>query len=103
MDWVISSTEAEGHFGGTLTTSIATVRIISTNRYGSIMGKYIEDSESRKHFFILNLYGPFYDRKDFWDNKSGALDILDLILGGNFNLTLSSKKTWGKDARGDSL
>ena len=69
MDWGISSTEAEGHLGGNLTTWIATVRLISTNRYGSIMGKYIGDSESGKHFFILNLYSPFYDRKYFWDNK----------------------------------
>ena len=57
----MSSTNAEGHSGGTLTIWSPTVRLIYVNHYGSIMGTEIEDSETGKHFFILNLYGPFYD------------------------------------------
>ena len=39
------------------------VRLNSINRFGLIMVIEIEDSETGKHLFILNLYGPFYDRK----------------------------------------
>ena len=54
---------------------------------------------------ILNVYGPFYDRKPFWENlkDSGALEFQNLILGGVLNLTLSSSEVWGKNARADSL
>ena len=54
---------------------------------------------------ILNVYGPFYDRKKFWENLKdfGALEVQNLILGGDLNLTMSSSEVWGKNARADSL
>ena len=61
----MSSIDAEGHSVGTLTSCSPVVRLISVNRYGLILGTEIEDSETGKHFFIFNLYGPFYDRKEF--------------------------------------
>ena len=35
--------------------------------------------------------------------KLGAPDLLDLIIGGDFNLTLATKETWGKNDRGDTV
>ena len=54
---------------------------------------------------ILNVYGPFYDKKTFWDRLAGfgALDIPNLILGGDLNLTLNNNESWGKNARPDAL
>ena len=36
-------------------------------------------------------------------DKSGELDLPDVIIGGDFNLTLSNKEIWGKNVRGDAL
>ena len=64
-DWEMERIDAEGHSGGTLIAMNPTVRIIYVNHYGSTLGTEVEDSEMGKHFCILNMYGPFYDRKEF--------------------------------------
>ena len=43
---------------------------------------------------ILNVYGPYRDREPFWEKalRGGLLRILNLILGGDLNLTLYSSE-----------
>ena len=46
---------------------------------------------------ILNCYGPYWNRKFFWDRLliGGLLTTPNLILGGDLNLTLNTLETWG--------
>ena len=69
------------------------------------MGTKLEDGETKKQFTILNIYGPFYDRKLFSKKvvDSGALDLPNVIIGGDLNLTLSTNEIWGKNMRVDAL
>ena len=97
-DWGMTSSDSDGHSGGTLTAWSHALNLISIKRFGTVIGTELEDSEIWKHFMVLNIYGPFYDRKTFWERLEGsrALDLPDLIIGGDLNLTLSSNEVWGK-------
>ena len=48
-------------------------------------------------FAILNVYSPYWDRELFWEkaHRGGILNILNLVLGGDLNLTLNSSDIWG--------
>jgi len=52
---------------------------------------------TKRHFSILNVYGPCVERKDFWESlgNSGLLAQKNLILVRDLNLTLSSGEIWG--------
>ena len=54
---------------------------------------------------ILNVYGPYRDRELFWDKAycGGLLSILNLVLGGDLNLTLHTSEIWGYKASTDPL
>ena len=103
--WGMTNNDADGHLGGTLTAWSPALNLISVHRFGTVVGTKLEDSETGKHFMILNIYGSFYDRKTFWERLegSGAMDLPDLILGGNLNLTLTNNEVWGKIVSSDSL
>jgi len=54
---------------------------------------------------LLNCYGPYRERLLFCQaiGSSGALESDSLILGGDLNLTISSREVWGVNARLDPL
>ena len=104
-DWGMTNTDANDHLGGTLTTWSPALKMISAKQNRLVLGTKLEDSETEKRFTILNLYGPFYDRREFLETveESGELDAPDVIIGRDFNLTLTTNEIWGKNARGDSI
>ena len=65
----------------------------------------MEDPETGTQFYFLNMYGPFYDRRKYWETLSsdGACEHANLILEGDPNLTLIAGEVWGKNARLDTL
>ena len=58
--------------------------------------KYID-----KDFKIVNIYAPYNDRKELRDNVNDNHLFLgnNVIIGGDLNLTLNSKKSWVEIAR----
>ena len=104
-DWGMNSSDLDCHLGGTIIAWSPSLNLISVKRFRIVMGIELEDSETGKHFMVLNIYGPFYDRKTFWERleSSGALDFPHLIIGGYLNLTLPRNEAWGKNTRLDSL
>ena len=54
---------------------------------------------------ILNVYGPYIDRELFWEKalRGGILNIPNLVLEGDLNLTLNSLEIWGKKASPNPL
>ena len=103
--WGMTSSDADGNSGGTLTAWSLALKMISIKKFDATIRVELEDSEIGKQFTILNVYGRFYDRKFFWEKlkDSEALDVQNLILWGDLNLTFSSNKVWGKNAITDSL
>jgi hypothetical protein len=64
-----------------------------------------EAKDLGKVFKILNLYGPYVDRRTYWDSliDQGVLREDNLILDGDLNLTLSPREVWGDLTRQDPL
>ena len=54
---------------------------------------------------IMNIYGPYNNRVEFWDSFK-KIDISrkeNLIIGGDLNFTLGAHEIWGPKARTDPL
>ena len=63
------------------------------------------DAEIGRLITVLNIYGPYLNRVGFWDSLL-SMDLFEgreVVLGGDFNLTLGSSEVWGPRAVTDSL
>jgi endonuclease/exonuclease/phosphatase family metal-dependent hydrolase len=60
---------------------------------------------NNQHISLLNTYGPCTERKLFWDKVAnrGLLDLANLIIAGDLNLTTSVGEVWGTSASTDPL
>ena len=58
-----------------------------------------------KDVAILNVYGPYKNRDNFWVSlsDSGLLNIVNLIIVGDLNFTTSSVEIWGQNAKLDLM
>ena len=63
------------------------------------------DAQIGKVVTILNVYGPYLNRADFWDSllKMEIFDDRELVLGGDLNLSLGVSEVWGPKAFPDAL
>jgi hypothetical protein len=54
-------------------------------------------------FFVVNIYGLYYDRDPFWEELSSLGVFFDafLVVGGDLNFTLSLCEVWGVNPRED--
>ena len=50
---------------------------------------------------VLNLYGPYEGKQDFWDIllATNCFKVQNLIMGGDLNLILNRGDNWGQNAR----
>jgi hypothetical protein len=60
---------------------------------------------TNKRINLLNLYGPCSDRQFFWEKieARGLLDLHNLVIVGDLNLTTSVGEVWGVSATQDAL
>jgi len=53
---------------------------------------------------LLNIYGPYLNKKPFWETLIKKLFFNELlILGGDLNLSLGPSEVWGDGVRPDPL
>jgi hypothetical protein len=61
--------------------------------------------EKRQQISFLTIYGPCGDRRSIWTNvvDNGILAHKNLIVVGDFNLTMSVREIWGVSSQPDPL
>jgi hypothetical protein len=54
---------------------------------------------------LLNVYGPCQEHNKFWENvdRVGILEVHELIMAGDLNLTMISEDILGESTQADSL
>ena len=62
-----------------------------------ILGANISISDLGTPFRILNIYGPYHNRRAFWDNMMGSLIMKTdhIIVGGALNFSIGHAESWG--------
>jgi exonuclease III len=65
----------------------------------------VEDFSLDSSFRIINIYGPYTDKRPFLEGLSnyGILQAPNVVIGGDLNFTLSLKEVWGKHPKRDLL
>ena len=88
--WTIYSMDALGQSGGFLTawnpSKVSFKPFLTTD--GILLDGY--SMELNRNLNIINCYGPYVSRKDFWDEvmEAGILGLEKLIFLGDLNFTL---------------
>ena len=78
-----------------------------TNSWGapSRLGIEISWAEEKLTLNILNIYGPYNNRVEFWETLKNSIIIQkeNLIIGGDLNFTLGVHEIWDIRKRKDPL
>ena len=90
-NWEVESLDAEDHSGGLITAWSSTLLKIDSRKLDLAIETKLIDQEIGINYTLLNVYGPFYERKDFWEKNriEGALNQPKIISGGDLNLSLA--------------
>ena len=98
-DWKMESMDEYGHFRGILTAWNPLLNLISVMRHESTLETKLKDGETWIDFTILNVCGPFYYIKAFWETfeNSGAMRKPNVIMGRDLNLMLTMSEVWGEE------
>jgi hypothetical protein len=103
--WNFITVDAMGRSGGLATGwNSHNIQVINTWGLDSGLGITVLTPELKDVIHILNIYGPYQNKKPFWDSllsKSFFKELL--ILGGDLNLSLGPSEVWGDSARPDPL
>lgn len=105
LGWHVSALDALGHSGGTLVAwnpLLADLKAFNTFAGILLFGK-LKGLEQTIH--LLNVYGPYDNRKVFWDTvkANGLLSLPHLIIVGDLNFTWSSDEVWEAGRSSDPL
>ena len=69
-NWEVESLDAVGKLGGLITAWSLTLKKFESKNLDSVIETKLHHQETRIIFTFLSIYGPFYDRKSFWENLS---------------------------------
>ena len=74
-------------------------------KHSMVLKIVLKEKASGISFAIYNAYGPYQDRKGFWEAffKSILMETRNVIIEGDLNLTLSKKENWGILSRKDGM
>ena len=104
--WKFVAVDARGHSRGLASGwKVQSCRCDCSWGIFSGVGLAVWDSDIGKTFTIVNIYGPYLNRASFWDSllTMDLFDASEVILGGDFNLTLGASEVWGPRAVQDVL
>jgi exonuclease III len=73
--------------------------------FESGLGLNMFSAELGRPLLLINIYGPYSDRKRYWDSLdlSSWLTDRDVIVGGDLNFSLGATEVWGPRATPDPL
>jgi hypothetical protein len=103
--WHCCAVDSVGQFGG-LCVAWNPMKMV-LKPFTTCAGILLEGQvvEGNKSITLFNFYGPYTDRKSFWDVvvASGMLASKNLVLAGDLNFTVAANEVWGTKARLDPL
>ena len=104
--WTFVSVDAKGKSGGKLLgwRSHFFLFLISwAMDSGLCVSLY--SNELKLELCFVNVYGPYVERKGFWNNLLDfvSLNCTEIIFGGDLNFSLGLSEIWGVRARIDCL
>ena len=90
--WRMETIDADDHSRGILTAWSPYIIFQAKTEYKDALGTELEDPKTKTRFLFLNVDGPFYDKREYWETLSsdGALEHANLITAGDLNLALSA-------------
>ena len=93
-NWEVESLDAVAHLGGLITSWSPSLLKTDSRKLDSAIKTKLIDQEIGINYTLLNIYGPFFERKAFWENSriEGAINQPNVILGGDLNLTLAARE-----------
>jgi hypothetical protein len=78
-------------------------RKVDFKAYVTAAGILLEGQEKdlNKNMKLLNRYGPYSERRAFWETvkEEGLFNESNLVMGGDLNLTTSCRKVWGDGSK----
>jgi len=103
--WSCATIDSVGNSGGLLSGWNPCIGQLET--FQSALGIFLEGRVSSlpDSVTLLNCDGPYKERLSFWQlaENTGVLEEESLIVGGDLNLTLSTREVWGVISRLDPL
>jgi hypothetical protein len=102
-NWSFSAVDTEGLSGGLLSGWSSDFKALSSSSTLSSILVNLKHKDYDFSFSAINIYGPYSDRVQFWENLKSAGVFNDplMVIGGDLNFTLSLREVWGSNPRED--
>ena len=104
--WKFVAVDARGRSGGLASGwKMQSCRCDCSWGISSGVGLNLWIAEIGKTLTIINIYGPYLNRVSFWESLLNLdfFEDTEIILGGDFNLSLGASEIWGPRAVPDVL
>lgn len=104
--WNFLATDASGRSGGlAIGYNPKSIRLDSSWGGHGFMGADIFSIDLGLTLRIVNIYGPYHQRENFWSHLLGCnlLTLDRIILGGDMNFSLGFRESWGSTAQVDPI
>ena len=95
------TSDSIGLVGGLLIVWSPKLSLLDVSCLPSYINTTLKDSVTGVDYTLINTYGPFVEKKNFWEPffSKEVMNSQNLIVGGDLNFTLSQNEVWGISAR----